>query len=549
MSQENDQSGLNNKNTNLTKSVSTNIEINELKIPNLSEKNEEDKKEYSLSKNNNSGNQNYISNNNVFEEENLFKKQNSGKIIEKKDFDENSIDEESEKLQNLLAKKNVNKPKNNLTKSQNLYNILKNNINNNYNDEEKNKFSVVINKNENSFDNLDSNDNNDNNNNIYNNNNDNNNDNNNIKHSKIHKNPIYNTLERLKQETNNYSGYEQLKEGLKNNIKKCRLENYGDTSYLNTILQCLANIEILKIYFLNENIGNHIKGNIRTLPLSFVTQRLFNHFYVKKDQKYTLESYLRVLGSLNMIYLNRKSRNVKDCLIFILDSLHNELNRIKNNNENYDFKKTDKNEVINYGTMIFKNKYDSIISDTFNWQEIKELHCIECGQISFDFQTYNTIELDCLNFQKTIGINYSTIYDCLKYELYNKKINSFCIFCKKKAKINIISRIYKSPKIFVFLLNNGDFDEKLLKLIFNLEPIINLSKFIDFKKSPKKYELIGIISIDLNQKNYINYCKSFEDNNWYFFYDENVAQVTEGQVIMDNNGKFIPCALFYKSID
>ena len=564
MIQENIQLEQNIKKSNLKESQKTIGVINDLNIEQLPENNNEKEKEDSLLKNNKLENPRYKNNDN--ESGALFPihKKISADINSKNVLKE---DEEDEEWENPLSKKNVLTSQKKVFPKQNILSLLKSNvINNDKKDNKDNsdnaeKFSVVVNKNENSFDYED------------NNNNINNNNNNQLDviQSGSIKNPINNIIPKLNELKNNNIQNEQLEKEPQNNdinniqqlkkdlfdkkdkkdkkVKKCCLKNYGDTSYLNTILQCLANVEILKNFFLNKNIENYLKSNVKGLPLSFVTQRVFNHFYVKRDEKYTVESFLRVLGSLNIIYSATKSRNVNECLIFILDRLLNELNRIKNGNQKNDFDKTNRKEVINYGIMNYKNKYDCIISDIFNWKEIKELHCTECGKISYEFHTYNTFQLDSLNSKNIIDKKNITIFDCLDYELNTSQKSLFCIYCKKKANINIISCIYSSPKIFVFLLNNGEFDEKLQNLNFNLETVVNLNKYIEDKRYPIKYDLIGIISMDINKKKYINYCKSFEDQNWYFFNDENFTQKTENEVKFDNNRKYIPSILFYKSID
>lgn len=525
-----------NKEPSLSGSRKTVDEINNLKIDQIKEDNDEDKKEDSSLKKNNFENPRYISNTSEVRDSYPFKKYPSGLTDNKnKDFIIN--DDEDDEWENPLAGKGLVQSQKKV-RPKNILNVIKK-MNNN-----SEKLSITQPKNEsNSIKNED----------CFYSPDGNNNYNYNYYSPSIQSSDVKNAINRIIPKLNQQNTIEELQKNLfvrKNtNIKRCCLQNYGNTSYLNTILQCLSNIEILKNFFLNENVGGHILSNIKLFPLSFVTQRLFNHFYIKRDLQYNLESYLRVLGSLNVIYSSTKQRNFKDCLTFILDNLQDELNKIKNINQKNNFDKTKREEVIDYGIMNYKNKYDCIISDIFNWHELKEFHCNGCGNGSYDFGTYNTIQLDCLHFKNTIYRNNITIFDSLKFEYQNKNINRLCNFCKKKASINMISIIYKSPKIFVFLLNNGDFDEQLLNLNFKLEPQINLSKFIESKNSPKKYELVGIISLDIRNKKYVNYCKSFEDNNWYFYYDEDIAQNTEEQVIMDNFGKYVPSALFYKSVE
>lgn len=327
--------------------------------------------------------------------------------------------------------------------------------------------------------------------------------------------------------------------------KTC-LINFGEAFYLNSILQCLGNIECLQNFFLNQK--DYISKNVSLLPLSFVTSRLYHHFY-EKDEKYSLESYLKVLAKLNIIYKTQKRRNVIDCLIFILDSLHKELNQVKNKQEYFDFNHNEREEVINKGKMNYKNLYDSIISSNFNWLELKDMHCINCGERIYDLKTYNTYQLDILGFYTNFRRKQIILFDCLDYEI-RKTISFTCKKCNAKDGFRKISVIYISPKIFIFLLFNGEYDEKLLEFRFCVEEIINLRKYVESEESPVKYQLIDVISIEPNENKYVSFCKSFEDKKWYYFYDENVQETNIDQVCFENNNnKFIPCVLFYESIE
>ena len=119
----------------------------------------------------------------------------------------------------------------------------------------------------------------------------------------------------------------------------------------------------------------------------------------------------------------------------------------------------------------------------------------------------------------------------------------------------IISKIYSSPKIFLFLLDRGNnFDKnknELLKIPFLIEKNIDLQKFIRAKNSPTKYELVGIVSITLSDEKYVANIKSPIDNNWYYFNDLKVQEIIYDNVINSNNNNnyYVPCILVYKSIN
>ena len=343
---------------------------------------------------------------------------------------------------------------------------------------------------------------------------------------------------------------------------KTGLKTIGDTSYLNAVLFCLGNIRNLASFFLNPKNQNYINNQIGNMPISYVFERLLIHFYPypEKENKeiYEPSSLLSVLSKFNIIYNSFQRRNPNDLIIFILNTLNKELNQAKNDVLHLNINIYDKHNVIKNGIKKFKMTEDSIISKNFNWFEIKESKCTQCNNTEFEFQTFNTLSLELeksyLNIQNQK--NFLSIYDCLDYynTTFHKKF--FCKKCNNFFEMPLNTRIYCSPNNFIFLLDRGiDFtnNNKLLSIPFQISEKIELGNFIENEKSPKRYELIGLVSIDIKSESrpYLSFCMSPVDKNWYCYNSENSNQIDIMEIIERHNNfkELIPCILIYKTID
>ena len=271
------------------------------------------------------------------------------------------------------------------------------------------------------------------------------------------------------------------------------LKNLGGRSYLNSVLQFIASIKLLANYFLDpkHQFNKKVEEN-KNFRLSFVIQRLCTHIYPLNGEGeiYKSDNVKQILGEKNIVYRDNKEKNPNDLICFLLNQLHEELSQDSCGN--------------------------SIVSDYFNWSQIKSFKCVNCPNETIDFQNFFTFELNLNGYYKKD----ITIEDCL-YSYENSSIkNSFCSRCKSyNCKIN--SKIDLSPKIFIFLLDINHPNN----INFILEKKINIEKFIKQKDiSPVNYELSGIVFFDFNKNKYNALCVSPIDNNWYLFDDENVNQ-------------------------
>jgi ubiquitin C-terminal hydrolase len=292
--------------------------------------------------------------------------------------------------------------------------------------------------------------------------------------------------------------------------------------------------------------------NVPNCPLAFVTHRLFLHLYKYPESQereiYTPDSYLKVLQMKNLTYKTNNNRNPNDLLIFILDTLHNELNHPKNNNIITPRNVSDKENVCQCGILTFQNRYCSILSNIFNWFQVKEISCQACYNSTYSFHTYNTFDLDILGNSKLNNNNPINISNCLLYNTMSKQKKAYCNNCRKFTPMFSTSKIYSSPNIFIFLLNRGNMDQNLMNIRFQLEEKINIKKFIENQDAPSFYELNGIVSIDLKNHKYVSFCMSPVDKNWYYYNDEDIQPTNINNVIqLHNNGGYIPCILLYHS--
>jgi ubiquitin C-terminal hydrolase len=331
------------------------------------------------------------------------------------------------------------------------------------------------------------------------------------------------------------------------------LKNQGNTSYLNAVLQLIGSISSFASHFTKEKNKQFFLDNVPNCPLAFVTHRLFLHLYKNPESQereiYTPDSYLKVLQMKNLTYKTNNNRNPNDLLIFILDTLHNELNHPKNNNIITPRNVSDKENVCQCGILTFQNRYCSLLSNIFNWFQVKEISCQACSNATYSFNTYNTFDLDILGYSKVRNNNPINISNCLLYSTIAKPKKAYCNYCRKFTPMLSSSKIYSSPNIFIFLLNRGNMDQNLMNIRFQLEEKINIKKFIENQDAPSFYELNGIVSIDLKNHKYVSFCMSPVDKNWYYYNDEEIQQTNINNVIQlhNNNGGYIPCILLYHS--
>ena len=336
------------------------------------------------------------------------------------------------------------------------------------------------------------------------------------------------------QNEENYS-FSRYKKPIKTGLKLI-----GESSYLNSVLFCLGNIRNIASYFLNPKNQSYINNNVGNNPLSYVFERLLIHFYPypEKENKeiYEPTSLLKIISSLNVEYKTLQKRSPNDLIVFILNTLHEELNQNKNENLNLNENIHDKKSVINNSLKKFKNSENSIIYNNFNWFEIKELKCFDCNNTIYELRTFGTFSLNIQESYQKIKSqkNSITLYDCLEYYKFTKQQKLYCNNCKCQKALNITTNIFSSPNNFVFLLDRGkEFNDKngSLKIPFVLCDKIELDNFIENEKAPKKYQLIGITSIYIKKKDYVSFGKSPVDQNWYYYNDETSNKLDINNII------------------
>ena len=327
------------------------------------------------------------------------------------------------------------------------------------------------------------------------------------------------------------------------------LKNLGDTSYLNAVLQLFGTVRNLASYFVNPKNRKYFEEHLKEIPLAFVFHRLFLHLYPYPEkatgEKYNPEVLLQILGQYNAVYKSKAARNPNDLINFILIQMHRELNtnKIKYINEP---DCTKKEQVIKIGMDDFLKSNNSILAKNFIWFEIKTKLCPSCKTCYYEFNHFETLELNIVSAYQKFNAPLNLCQTLFYQNQKNQKI--YCLREQQYTMANVTSKIY-SPNYFIFSLNRGNFDTNLMKIPFNLEQEIDISKLLDNPQSYKKFELIGVVSISTAEnKKYVCFGRSPVNYKWYLYNDDHSAENTDVNNVVNvhNNGQYIPCILMYQ---
>ena len=386
-----------------------------------------------------------------------------------------------------------------------------------------------------------------------------------IQHNKVQNNyKISNNLQKINNNTaqNQIFSFKNF-----NEPPLIALKCVGNTTYINTILQCLANIKNITDYFLkNISIINKHKEQ---MPISNafckVALNLFpnpNPYKIKNyNNKYDPKEFYSCIYSNNYVFRGKSTKNAIDFLIYLINKMHDEdlLNPINSN-------KSNKNQLIELNNSNF-NDYihyiqtheNSIILQTFSYISQITKKCWSCNNQTITYQKFFTYDLNLdLSLSKTAfeHKNELSIYDCIKFTSQEESIfNIYCNKCKTKNNFSKKFSIHLSQSVLIFLLRGMEKKEivenmKNDNIKIRVDKDLDLSKFLELKyKDYSKYTFHGMILYEPENKEYLAYSISPINAKLYKYIKDKIIQVEQNDFEKLFDYKLYPVILFYRHLN
>mgnify|MGYP003571337675 CR=1 FL=1 len=326
------------------------------------------------------------------------------------------------------------------------------------------------------------------------------------------------------------------------------LEYIEATCYMNSTLQCMAHIKYLTKYLFDNS--NNISANKSKYQLTNAYTEVLKNLWQNNNIKYYSPIYFKdTISKMNPLFAMVQDNDSKDLVLFLIETMHNELN-IPNKNmffykissipNQYNYEIT-----FNLFSEYFTKNYNSVISNLFYGMYNSMMKCLNCNIVSHNVQFFNILifPLEEVRKFKNRENKIVDIKECFEYYQKYEYMQIYCNNCNLMSDSCNQIKLIICPNILVVILNRGkglEFDVKL-----NFEEYLNIKEFVYYiNTSPTNYELIGIAT-RYGSGHFIAFCKSFVDHLWYKYNDiiVNLSSFTEASTTG------IPYILFYSKIN
>ncbi|KUL90716.1 hypothetical protein ZTR_00004 [Talaromyces verruculosus] len=180
--------------------------------------------------------------------------------------------------------------------------------------------------------------------------------------------------------------------------------NLGNTCYMASALQCVRSVEELTLYFLNDYYKKDLNPNN---PLSHngdvakAYANLLHAVYDESPASFSPKHFKHTIGRYGPAFSGYGQQDSQEFVLFLLDGLQEDLNRIQN--KPYIEKPDSTDEMVHDSAAlkafadrcweIYKARNDSVITDLFAGMYKSTLHCPVCDKVSIIFDPFNNLTL------------------------------------------------------------------------------------------------------------------------------------------------------------
>jgi len=178
----------------------------------------------------------------------------------------------------------------------------------------------------------------------------------------------------------------------------CGLQNLGNTCFMNSVIQCLANTEPLAKFFIFGCYQDHINkrnalGTRGRLAQAF--NELLTDMYVGAQGYVSPWEVKNVIARRAVQFQGFAQHDSQEMLSFLLETLHEDINdvSVKPYVEHKDFDGRSDAEVSQEYWEGFKKRDKSLLVDLFYGQLKSRVQCTVCSKISISFDPFNMLSV------------------------------------------------------------------------------------------------------------------------------------------------------------
>ncbi|XP_061905032.1 ubiquitin carboxyl-terminal hydrolase 2-like [Entelurus aequoreus] len=322
------------------------------------------------------------------------------------------------------------------------------------------------------------------------------------------------------------------------------LKNLGNTCFMNSILQCLSNTPELRDYCLRDVHRTDLNNNSRTtsaLVDAFVklTKTLWtsvnNETVTPSDFRNQVQLYAPKFAGCNQ-------QDAQEFLRFLLDGLHNEVNRVTvcPSLPAGDFDHLSEEEKAKRMWSMYLEREDSKVVDLFVGQLKSSLTCTVCGFRSTVFEPFWDLSIPIA--PRTSGE--VTLRDCLrvftKEDVLDGDERPTCNRCKARRKCTKRFSIQKFPQILVLHLKRfSDSSVRASKLSTYVNFPLKELDLREFASEGSERAVYNLYAVSNHWGNtlgghYTAYCKNAMVGEWYSYNDCRVSPMSSSHVRSSN---------------
>ena len=227
----------------------------------------------------------------------------------------------------------------------------------------------------------------------------------------------------------------------KENINILGLTNLGNSCYMNSALQCLFATKELSNFFLynfnNDFINkDNILGSGGLLTLGYINL-LLNINNTSNNRYISPDNFKIILGKCSAKFEGNEQEDAHEFINYLLDVLHEDLNRVKekpnniNNLIKYKNKQISEEEksIIDWNNFLIRNQ--SVLIDLFYGQLKSCVICPNCNYNSINFNSFLSLELSIIQNKNYHCVN----IDFIDYYKESPNINFNIVLYNKENKV------------------------------------------------------------------------------------------------------------------